>query len=247
LLCSSHEFSLAEIFACKLIEENWHLAKSRIDALGISNEAGGVNLGDRRALFYLVKYLRPTSILEIGTHIGASTVSMASALEVEDRAKDAKSARLVTVDIIDVNDAVKQPWRQFGTPHSPQQLLESLGCDERVEFVTLPSLQYLSRTENNFDLIFLDGDHGAATVYREVPAALAKLRPGGVIVLHDYFPHGQPLWRNGAVVPGPWLALDRLQREGNPFQVCPLGTLPWPTKLDSNVSSLAVLLKRVSP
>ena len=89
---------------------------------------------------------------------------------------------------------------------------------------------------------FLDGSHLAATVYRELPRALRRLAPDGVLLLHDYFPGGRPLWQSGAVIRGPYLAARRLLSEGWPIKLQPLGRLPWPTKLGSNVTSLALVL-----
>ena len=43
-------------------------------------KTGGVNPGDRRALFYLVRAFRPARMLEIGTHVGASTLHIVAAL-----------------------------------------------------------------------------------------------------------------------------------------------------------------------
>ena len=40
----------------------------------VIDDEGGVNPGDRRAIYSLIHYLKPISVLEIGTHIGASTV-----------------------------------------------------------------------------------------------------------------------------------------------------------------------------
>ena len=92
-------------------------------------------------------------------------------------------------------------------------------------------------------MIFLDGLHDADMVYREVPLAVKLLNPGGLILLHDFFPNLKPLWSDGKVVPGPWLAIERLRSEGVPIRAQPLGKLPWPTKLGSNVTSLSYLLR----
>ncbi len=66
---------------------------------------------------------------------------------------------------------------------------------------------------------------------------------GGSILLHDYFPDLKPLWSYRNVIPGPWLATQRLKLEGADFNVVPFGELPWMTKFDSKVSSLALLAK----
>ena len=64
------------------------------------------------------------------------------------------------------------------------------------------------------------------------------------MLLHDYFPHLKPLWANGTVIPGPYLALERLRREGAALAAVPLGALPWATKLDSTLTSLALLARQ---
>ena len=69
------------------------------------------------------------------------------------------------------------------------------------------------------------------------------LNDDGVILIHDYFPNLEPLWSNGSVIPGPFLATERLKNENANLVVFPLGELPWPTKLKSNITSLALLLR----
>ena len=92
-----------------------------------------------------------------------------------------------------------------------------------------------------FYLILLDGDHRLETVVAEIPASLGRLRPGGLLLLHDYFPQLRPLWPRGRVIDGPARAVRRLQRAGWPIKVRPLGELPWPTKEGSRRTSLALL------
>ena len=81
-------------------------------------------------------------------------------------------------------------------------------------------------------------------VYREVALALRLLSPSGRILLHDYYPEGKPLVHKGDFISGPYLALNRVIRECPSIRVQPLGTLPWPTKNDSNVTSLALVVRR---
>ena len=118
-----------------------------------------------------------------------------------------------------------------------------MNLSQVVDFVTSNSLDYLSACRKKFDFIFLDGDHSAKTVYREIPIALGLLDSGGVILLHDYFPNLKPLWSDGSVIPGPFLATERLKHEAANVVVVPLGRLPWATKLQSNTTSLALLLE----
>jgi predicted O-methyltransferase YrrM len=231
-----------ETFESVIIESKWNESRARLEALCIPDGTGGVNPGDRRAIYYLISALKPLSVLEIGTHLGASTVHIASALAMN-QTSNRRNAALTTVDISDVNSLTTKPWLKYGAKRSPSEMINSLELQSMVEFVTDTSLKYASRCNRKFDFIFLDGDHSAKTVYSEIPLALNLLNPNGVILLHDYFPRLKPLWSSESVIAGPFLATDRLRAEGANICVLPLGALPWPTKLQSNVTSLALLLK----
>ena len=218
----------------------WQKVEQTMSAVKFGGGSGAVNPGDRRALYYLARALQPHSILEVGTHVGASTSMLALALRRLHEPPPENKPRLVTVDITEVNDPVRGAWKRIGCSRSPADVMRAIGCQDLVTFVASPSIPYLRSSREKFDLIFLDGDHAATAVYQEIPAALELLNPGGAILLHDYFPNHEPLWSDGAVVPGPDLAVQRLRREKNAMTVWPFGALPWATKLDSNVSSLAL-------
>lgn len=229
-------------FRSRRTDEEWGRVEQEMTTLGITEKAGGVNPGDRRALYYLVRGFGPRSVLEVGTHIGASTMHIAAALRKTQEENSGLTCRVTTVDIMDVNDSATTPWLKQGSTYSPVEMAQRMGVDGNISFVTSDSLAYFETCGEEYDLIFLDGDHTARTVYQEIPAALSVLRHDGLILLHDYFPALQPLWDNDAVIPGPWLATERLRSEGADFQVLPMGELPWPTKLGSRTTSLALLV-----
>ena len=206
-------------------------------------KTGGVNPGDRRALWYLIKGFRPRSVLEIGTRVGASTLHIAAALQSNARQEPSIAPRLVTVDVEDVNNEASGYWKRYALQASPKTMVQSIGCEAFVQFVTDNSLTYLDGSKEKYDFIFLDGDHSATTVYQEIPRALNVLARTGLILLHDYFPKNRPLWSNGSVVPGPYIAVTRLRREDAAIKVIPLGDLPWDTKLNSRTTSLALLAR----
>jgi predicted O-methyltransferase YrrM len=229
---------LKTIFEDPVLAADWSGAAARIGELGYTPEAG-MNPGDRRALYYLVRHLRPGRVLEIGTQAGASTVHLAAALAETHPGRAER--RLLTVDIKDVNDPETGAWRSFHLPQAPRGAMRRLGLDDLVEFRVARSRDVLREAGDPYDLIFLDGDHRLETVAAEIPAALRRLAPGGYVLLHDFFPGLRPLWPDGKVIQGPQLAVRRLQRAGWPIEVRPLGSLPWPTKLGTSVTSLALL------
>lgn len=229
--------------------DSWKEAENRASSFHLPEMIGGVNKGDQRLLFHLIEYLKPVTCLEIGTHVGYSTIHILLGL----LAEGIKSPTLTTVDIRDVNCEREKPWIKAGTKHSPKELVRSLTDKSIVQFQISSSTDYLKHTSANFDFIFLDGDHSAKTVYQEIPLALSRLSPKGIILLHDYFPDLKPLWANApnassrerrSFLPGVYLAVQRLINEGLELSVFPMGELPWETKFGGRTTSLAVLARQ---
>lgn len=237
-LRAANTIDLQSIFTATDWQTDWATDHAAVcDVFGEENLAGGVNPGDRRAIYALIHALKPQSLLEVGTHIGASMLYIARALR-------HGGGNITTVDICDVNDPYTGPWRSSELPDSPKQMAEQLGCGDRVTFVAQDSVSYLKETTCTFDFIFLDGDHSARSVYQEVAAALPRLRENGVILLHDYYPKGRALFPDGNVIYGPFRAIDRIAKENPQINILPLGDLPWPTKQGSRKTSLALLTRK---
>lgn len=236
---------LHEMFTNRQLADEWLDVEKTLDESGGPQPAGGVNSGDQRAIYCLVRTLRPRSILEIGTHVGSSTLGMALAAKRLAAAPEPVETTITTVDVHDVNHPVTGAWVKLKAEHSPAEMIDRVGASRFVSFRRRDSLEFL-RDETaaaRFDFIFLDGDHSAPAVYQEIPAALRRLNRPGFILLHDYFPTLRPLWSDGIVLYGPRLAVQKLQREGAAIGVLPLGELPWRTKLDCNLTSLALVGK----
>ena len=230
-------------FSSSEMSARWAAVEPEILALELPELTGGVNQGDQRALFSIVMALNPTNVLEIGTHIGCSTVHLAIALR--QLQSEGGCRALWTVDIRDVNDPTSRPWEAARSPASPRDLIARTNCRDITSFHVSPSLDFLRRDqEEDFNLIFLDGLHDASMVYREIPLALKRLKPGGLILLHDFFPDGLPLWKDQPAAAGPFQAVTRLQNEGAGLSVLPFGSLPWPTKLSTNITSLALVTRQ---
>lgn len=226
-------------------EREWGSLREEMEALlPPRNVFKAVNPGDRRAVYYLLRHFNPASVLEVGTNAGGSTTHIALALRESQKVAPKASRKIDTVDMLDVNDPHSAPWISGSLEFPPATMLEKIGCRGMVSFFHQGSLDYLRNCKKSYDFIFLDGDHSAYTVYQEVALALKLLNPGGTILLHDYFPGMKPFWHEKVVVPGPYIAVRRYQREGVPFEVLPLGELPWKTKSGTNYTSLALLSRK---
>lgn len=209
----------------------------------IEQTPGGVNDGDRRAIYHLVRRLPAFKVLEIGTHIGASTISIAGALK-KNAEEHAADVSIQSVDIIDVNGD-GGAFIELNLPHSPRGMMDQIGASEFTQFFVSSALDFLAASREEYDLIFLDGDHSPAAVYKEIPLALQRLRPGGIVLLHDYFPDGRQIWPDGTgLILGPYKAVRRHMAKNRDLDVKPLGALPWPTKLGSHQTSLAILRRK---
>jgi predicted O-methyltransferase YrrM len=229
--------ALSRIFSDPVISAAWEEDHATIAGLfGEGDYSGGVNPGDRRALYFLVMTLKPRNALEVGTHIGASTMYIAAALK-----RLNEGGKLTTIDIIDVNHPSRGAWKKFGMSKSPANFAAELGLLNRVCFHTGPSLKFMRTTDQRFDFIFLDGDHSASAVYDELACALSLLHKDSLILLHDYYPDAKPLYPHSAPILGPFYALRRVHKENPVIETLPLGELPWPTKQGTNMTSLALV------
>jgi predicted O-methyltransferase YrrM len=238
-LKSKHDIALDSIFADAVVKQQWEKDRGEISAVfAYGDTFGGINPGDRQALYYLLSALKPEKVLEVGTHIGASTLYIARALK-----NISPQVHVTTVDILDVN-AQDAPWKKLGLEMSPAGYAEKLQCRDHISFKVSPAVEFMEKTQEKFDFIFLDGDHSSPAVYKEVAAALKVLKPGGLILLHDYYPGAKPLFPNGNIIFGPFRALDRIHRESPKIKAYPLGELPWPTKEGVSVTSLALVARK---
>ena len=79
-LLPARDCNLEQIFNSEEIAQAWETIRPALEAFELPDGTGEVNRGDRRAIFYLISYFEPQTVLEIGTHIGASTLHIAAAL-----------------------------------------------------------------------------------------------------------------------------------------------------------------------
>ena len=124
-----------------------------------------------RLLTALVAMLRPRSVLEIGTFTGYSALSMAEALPAD--------GRIVTCDISEEHLAIAR--RHIAA--SPYAGV--------IEIRSGPALETIATLPGPFDLVFIDADKTSYSAYFE--ATLAKLAPGGVILVDNVLWSGRVL------------------------------------------------------
>lgn len=67
-------------------------------------------------------------MLEVGTHIGASTACIGLAMRRLCTEYPNEAFRITTVDIQDINDTISKPWLRSGARYAPRELMNRLGC-----------------------------------------------------------------------------------------------------------------------
>jgi len=113
----------------------------------------------------LAKCLHPKCVFEFGTHRGFTTYNLTLNVPPD--------CRVITLD----RNPIIEP---------PAVMAAGL---QGIQIVTADSLTYdFSRLAGTVDLIFVDGGHDFDSVRSDSENALRMVRPGGVVLWHDYSP-----------------------------------------------------------
>jgi predicted O-methyltransferase YrrM len=234
------QIALDEILDPVPFEAEWGETETELaPVLGSDHLAHCTNPGDRRALYQLIRVLKPQNVLEVGTRFGVSALYIAAALRRNQR-DGGPTGKLLTLDIADFDDP-RRPWASCGLKHSPRELIVAAGLLGLVEFVSARSTDFLMSDQRRFSFVYLDGSTAAGEVYRDLQLLPRVLANNAVVLNHCFFPGGRKLWPNEKALAGCARALSRLQREGVALAAQPLGVLPWPTKYGGHVTSLALI------
>ena len=122
-----------------------------------------VGLLEGRFLGLLVRMLRATRVLELGTFTGYSSISMALALP--------SGGRVITCDVNEETTAIAQRYA------------EEAGVADRIEYRLGPALDAIATLAGPFELVFIDADKPNYVNYYE--ATLPLLAEGGLMVVDN--------------------------------------------------------------
>jgi len=167
-----------------------------INWLGLHREY--LNVGEMEVIASILRDVEAKSVIELGCRDGRTArvlLHNVSAIH-----------RYVGVDVThDYAPALEHQRREMVVV--PGELATA---DPRFELIVRPrgSLDVTAEELGTFDAAFIDGDHSAPVVESDARLARAIVRPGGVIIFHDYF--------NGAV--DVMTAVDGLHAEGWPIK-----------------------------
>ena len=128
-------------------------------------------------LYRLVRQLKPRSVLEIGTQVGGSAMTMAFAMR--------DNGTPVDVTCVD-------PFLRTGDNDGLASLekwyenILSIGLKDGIDLLISTSGRILPSIGRSFDFVFVDGSHEYLNVREDCYLALSLLPVGGYFLAHDY-------------------------------------------------------------
>jgi hypothetical protein len=153
----------------------------------------------------------PYNIVEIGSYHGLSTLFLAFG------GWHGLGPTVYAVDPHRLGHATSDIWYNPADQQAFYHNVAASGYGSVIRAIGLPSTAASRAFEDrSVDMIFIDGEHTPPAVAADVMFWVPKLKPGGLLCMHDSFE------------PGPALAIL-----GRPYIVCPIG----------RVDSTAVLLQ----
>lgn len=147
---------------------------------------GFTDVGTRNLLYCFCVSMKPRRVLEIGTHIGFSSLVIGSALRLN------QFGRLLTIE-------PSEHYRRIA-----RKYLQKASLDDLVEI--LPGFSYEAacqkrlREEAPFEIIYLDAAHDYESALYDIQLCSELVSENGIIVLHDtgvHSPEMDPSGRGG--------------------------------------------------
>jgi predicted O-methyltransferase YrrM len=143
---------------------------------------GNLTVDELAVVALLCQRLGPRTIFEFGTFNGRTTLNLAINAPPE--------AKIYTLDLPTPGETQLASEEEDGAYHLGQQtgsfFFESQ-VHERIEQLWCDSARFDETSlRGRVDLVFVDGSHSYEYVSNDTAKALAMVRPGGVILWHDY-------------------------------------------------------------
>lgn len=147
------------------------------------HRVGSLPLEELVILTILVRHFQPKRIVEIGTSEGRTTINLAL--------NAPPDAEIITLDL---PPELTGEHRKHSGPNYKQMNIDEPGVlfrnhpvASKIKMVLADSTKFdWTPYERSVDFVFIDGAHDYESVRKDTENALRIIRPGGIIVWHDY-------------------------------------------------------------
>lgn len=149
----------------------------------VENIPGWLNRTNAAALFEIIANQEPSTIVEIGSYLGRSTVLLSLATT--------QSRRPATVFAVDPHTGDRQQLERLGAETLPSFQLFKENCRAAGVLDIVHPLVATSRAagegwDQDIDFLYVDGWHSYEAVIEDGRTWLPHLSPGGIAVFDDF-------------------------------------------------------------
>ncbi len=139
--------------------------KSNVRKVSAIAKNAGIRKKRQKLLFRLVNYLKPANILELGTSVGLSTIAMALAND-----------QAIVTTLEGCPETSNKAQQYFDAFHMNNIDLRNVEFD-----------RYLSKTNDVYDLIFVDGNHNKDKTLAYFDMLRKHINNNSVIIFDDIY------------------------------------------------------------
>jgi predicted O-methyltransferase YrrM len=148
------------------------ISKSDLGVTGPEVKRPYMEPGEQEALLALIGSIAPAPevMVEIGVNIGLTAKAVLQHVP--------SISRYIGIDV-EAGYRFEGAWQQHDRPAEPGRLVKG---DPRFRLM----LRDKDQMPQSSDVVFIDGDHGPRNVLQDSLWAASVVRPGGMIIWHDY-------------------------------------------------------------
>ena len=148
----------------------------------LPRSTGNLTMDELAVTALICRWLKPSSVFEFGTFNGRTTLNLAANAPVD--------ARIYTLDLPEAGETefdVEKGDTDLHLEERSGNYFRDTAFSGKIEQLWSDSARFDETSlRGQVDLVFVDGAHSLDYVRSDTTKALAMLRPGGVILWHDY-------------------------------------------------------------
>jgi len=149
---------------------------------GFPRAKANLTLDELAVIALICQWLKPSAVFEFGTFNGRTTLNLAANTPVD--------AKIYTLDLPAAGETafdVETRDSDFHLEERSGSYFRGTGFSGKIEQLWCDSARFDEAAFRGLvDLVFVDGAHSYEYVRSDTTKALAMVRPGGIILWHDY-------------------------------------------------------------